>query len=101
MRLIAHLSEQINEEVDGVLGYAKDAVEYKKLRPTLAEVYYKIAHQEFQHVTALHDQVMAVIKEAENSGVEYPQFMRNKWDDQHKAIVEKMAEAKVYLSLYR
>lgn len=101
MRLIAHLSEQIDEEVEGVLGYAKDAVEYKKLRPHLAEMYYKIANQEFQHVSLLHDQVISVVKEAENSKIEYPAFMRDKWEAQHKAIIDKMAEAKLYLSLYK
>lgn len=101
MREIAELSKQIRGEVAGVCDYAKSAVDYKKIDPALAEVYYKIANVEMTHVNLLHEQVMRKIAEAEKSGVDYPQFMRDKWEDQHKEIISKMAEAKVYLGLYK
>ena len=102
MRLIKHLSEQIEDEVCGVIEYAKDALEYKATRPQLAEMYYKLAMTENGHVAQLHDAVVKIIEETKNKhNIEIPQFMINKWEKKHKYIIEKMAEAKLYLSLYK
>lgn len=101
MKEIKELAAFINEEVDGVLGYAKEAVAYRLLRPPLAETYYKIAQQEYQHVTMLHEQAAKLVKEAEASGVKYPKAMRDKWDETHKTAIDKMAEAKTYLAMYK
>ena len=43
MRLIKHMSKQIKDELDGVIEYAKDALEYKSTRPQLADMYFKLA----------------------------------------------------------
>lgn len=101
MRLIKHLGEQIEDEVNGVTEYAKDALEYKYSRPQLAEMYYKLANTEYGHVNTLHEAVIKVVEEAKTKGVEVPPKMIDKWEEQHKCIIEKMAEAKVYLSIYR
>lgn len=101
MRLIKHLSEQIEDEVCGVIEYAKDALEYKSTRPQLADMYYKLAVTENNHVTMLHDAVVKIVEEAQNKNVEVPQFMLNKWEAKHRKMIEKMAEAKVYLSMYK
>lgn len=101
MRVIKELAEQIADEVEGVTEYAKAALTYKVERPALADVYYRIANAEYNHVAMLHDQVAKIVKEAEASGTEVPPAMRQKWDDGHKAIIAKMAEAKTYLSMYK
>ena len=101
MRLIKHMSKQIEEELDGVIEYAKDALEYKSTRPQLADMYFKLANVEHGHVQMLHDAVTKIVEEAKNSGVEYPQKMLNKWEDKHKCMIEKMADAKIYMSMYK
>lgn len=101
MRLIKHMAEQIEDEVCGVTEYAKDALEYKYSRPQLAEMYYKLANTEYSHVTMLHEAVVKIVEEANTKGVEVPQKMKDKWDEEHKEIIEKMAEAKLYLGMYR
>lgn len=101
MRLIKHLSEQIEDEICGVIEYAKDALEYKSTRPQLADTYYKLAVTENNHVTMLHDAVVKIVEEAQNKNVEIPPFMLNKWESKHRKMIEKMAEAKVYLSMYK
>lgn len=101
MRLIKHLAEQIEDEVCGVTEYAKDALEYKYSRPQLADMYYKLANTEYNHVTQLHEAVVKIAEEAKNKNIEVPQKMTEKWDKKHKEIIEKMAEAKLYLNMYR
>lgn len=101
MRVIKELAAQIGDEVDGVTEYAKSALTYKTERPALADVYYRIANAEYQHVQLLHDQVAKIVKETEATAKEVPPAMRQKWDDEHRAIIAKMAEAKTYLSMYK
>lgn len=99
MREIKEIAAFIDDEVDGVLEYAKAAAFYKDSRPTLAAVYLQLASVEYGHVTKLHAEAAKLVKEAEESGREYPQSMRDKWDEAHKASIAKMAEAKVYLGM--
>lgn len=101
MRVIKELAEQITDEVDGVTEYAKAALTYKVERPQLADVYYRLANTEYNHVTMLHDQVAKIVKETEATNPDVPPAMRQKWDDDHKAIIAKMAEAKTYLGMYK
>lgn len=101
MRVIKELAEQITDEVDGVTEYAKAALTYKTERPALAEVYYRLANTEYGHVTMLHEQVAKIVKETEATAKDVPPAMRQKWDEEHRAIIAKMAEAKTYLSMYK
>lgn len=101
MRIIKELARQIEDEVEGVVEYAKAAVEYKPTRPQLAEDYYRIASVEHSHVKTLHGHVAKLAKEAEESGRTVPPDMREKYDEAHKRIIARMAEAKTYLDLYK
>lgn len=101
MRLIARLAEQITDEVEGALSYAKDALEYRQTHPALANIYHKLSQQEFEHMQQLHQQVQQLVVEAENSGVDYPQSMRDKWDKQHRKIISKMADANVFIGMWK
>lgn len=49
----------------------------------------------------LHAEATKLVQEAENKAVEYPQAMRDKWDAQHKAAIEKTVEAKTYLGMFK
>lgn len=101
MREIKELADFINNEVDGVTEYAKMALAYKTSRPALAATYNRIANTEYQHVQALHEEAAKLAKEAEESGREYPQSMRDKWDAEHKEVIGKMQVAKTFLQMYR
>lgn len=101
MKEIKEIAAFINDEIDGVLEYAKAAVFYKDLRPSLAAVYHKLASTELQHVQQLHAEATKLVQEAENKAAEYPQEMRDKWDAQHKAAIKKTAKAKTYLGMFK
>lgn len=99
MREIKEIAAFIDDEVEGALEYAKAAAFYKDTRPALASIYMQLATTEYGHVTKLHTEAAKLVKEAETKGVEYPQAMKDKWDEMHKASIAKMAEAKTYMGL--
>lgn len=101
MREIKEIAAFINDEVDGVLEYAKAAVYYKDTNPELATLYNQLATVEYGHVQKLHTLAAKLIESAENKKIDYPQAMRDKWDEQHKASIAKMAEAKTYMGMYK
>lgn len=101
MRLIAQLSRQITDETESALEYAKDAITYRQTRPELAATYHKLSLQEQEHAQQLHQHVQQIVLEAENSGIDYPKSMRNKWDKKHKRIIELMADASVYIGMWK
>jgi dsDNA-specific endonuclease/ATPase MutS2 len=101
MRIIKQLAEQIEDEACGALEYAKDAIEYKYSYPQLSEVYYKLANTEYEHATALHDQVVRIIENIKNDKKDIPDFMMEKWEKKHSKLIEKIAEAKIYLGIYK
>lgn len=101
MRELKEIAAFIDDEVEGVLEYAKMAVYYKDTRPALAAVYNQLATVEYGHVQKLHTEAAKLVKEAEEKGVEYPQAMRDKWDESHKASIAKMAEAKTYMGMFK
>lgn len=101
MRLIKHLSEQIEDEVCGAIDYAKDALEYKFSRPQLAELYYKLANVEMTHVNELHEAVVKIVEEAKNKNIKVPSFMMEKWEEEHRKMIDKMAEAKIYIGMFK
>lgn len=101
MRIIKHLAEQIDHEVDCVIEYAKDALEYKQSYPQLADLYYKMANSQCDFVTQLHDQILRIVDNTKREKKEVPAFMLEKWEKKHVCLMKKMAEAKSYISLYK
>ena len=101
MRIIKHLSEQIADEIDGMMEYAKDALEWKYSDPELAKTYYELAKIEYGHVDKLHAQVVRKIEEAKNLSIKPTEQMLAKWDELHKEMIAKTAEAKTYLDMWK
>ena len=101
MRLIATLARQIEDEVDGALEYAKDAITYKLDRPELASKYHKMSVVEFEHSEALHEEVAKAIEEAEKSGIKYPQSMKDSWESKHRELKAKAENAKVFIGMWK
>lgn len=101
MRIIKHLAEQIADEVDGMLEYAKDALEWRYTDPELSKVYYELAKVEYSHVDKLHAQVARKVEEAKKLSIQPTQEMLDKWDEIHKGMIARTAEAKSYLDMYK
>ena len=101
MRIIKHLADQIADEVDGMLEYAKDALEWKYLDPELSKVYFDLAKVEYSHVDKLHAQVARKIEETKNMQIQPTEVMLAKWEEIHKDLIARTNEAKTYLDMYK
>lgn len=102
MRIIKHLSDQIKEESEGAMEYAKDALKYKDKDPELADLYHELAQVEYTHVQKLHDQVVRKINDISNApDVEPPEYMVMLWEDIHEELMECMAKASGLIEMYK
>ena len=102
MKIIKHLVEENEEELDGAEHYAEKATKYKDEDRELADVYAKLANVELDHVNTLHSQVVRIIKEWKaKSGEEPPAAMMAVWDYEHGRATDKAAKVKTLLDMYK
>ena len=102
MKVIKCLVEDIQEELEGAEHYAKLATQHKVNDRALADVYAKLAGVELDHVNALHEQVVRIIKEWKaTSGKETPAPMQAVWDWEHEKMVDTVARIGAMLNMYR
>jgi hypothetical protein len=101
MKLIKELEDLIDEEISDVKKYAKLAAEMKSDRPGLAQVFYTLATQEEAHQAALHSEAVKIIEEHRRMHGEPPEVMMAVYEYIHKKHIEKMAEARRYIDLYK
>lgn len=101
MKLIKYLEEAIEEEIEGVKGYAKMAAQVKDEHPALAQVLYNISVQEDAHHAALHNEVVRIVEEYRRTHGEPPAAMMAVYEFMHKRHIEKLAEARRFQDVYK
>ena len=101
MKLIQVLCDNIDEEINDSIKYAKMAIEYHDDYPALAEAVYKIADEELKHMSVLHTQVVSIIDAYRKKNGEPPESMKMLYDIMHRKQIEHAAEAKAYMSMYK
>lgn len=101
MKIIEKLSEYIDEEINDAMKYIKCALAYKDENPMLAEMFARLADEEMKHMMTLHNQVVSVIDDYRRKNGEPPEAMKTVYDILHKRHIDKAAEAKAAISLYK
>lgn len=101
MKLIKELEELIEEEIHDIKKYAMLAVEMKDDHPNLAQVFYNLSTQEDAHQAMLHSEVVKLIEEYRRNEGNPPAAMMAVYEYIHKRHIEKLAEARRYLDIYR
>ena len=101
MKIIKKLSEMIDDEIDGALEYAENAVMYKDTHEDLGRMFAELAEEELGHVGKLHDAVTEIIKKVQESGKTVPTGMVEIFEYLHKKQIEKVNETKRYLEQFR
>ena len=101
MKLIQKLSEMIEDEIEGAHDYAEEALKHITDDPSLAQMFYDIANVELEHVNMLHKQVVRIIEQHSREHGEPPAPMQAVYDYLHKKQIEKVAEVKHYLAMFR
>ena len=101
MKLIKELTEKIEDEIHDIEEYSKMALEVKAEHPGLAHTLHTIAAQEDNHQAMLHDEVVKLIQEHRKEHGEPPAAMLAVYDYLHKRHIEKLAEARRYMDMYK
>lgn len=101
MKIIEKLSEYIDEEINDAMKYAKCANAYKDENPVLADMFIRLAEEEMKHMMALHGQVVNIIDDYKRKNGEAPEVMKTVYDILHKRHIDKAAEAKAVIALYK
>lgn len=101
MKMIKHLSDMIEEELEGAEHYAKCALKDKDTNPGLAKTFYEISLQEMEHVTRLHTEVVKVIEAYRKEHGEPPESMLAVYDYVHEKQIEKANMVKMLQSQYK
>lgn len=101
MKLIKYLEDAIEEEIEGVKGYAKKAVELKDEHPNLAQVLYNISVQEDAHQAALHKEVVKIIEDHRRTHGEPPAAMMAVYEYVHQKHIDALADARRYQDMYK
>lgn len=99
MKIIQDLVEEIKDELHGAKCYAKKATRYKTENPTMAKMYYDMANDELKHSDMLHVEAVRAI-DKQRAIEQPPQYMLDRWDEEHKKYVDKSAKIKVMLQMY-
>ena len=101
MKIIKNISEQIEEETEGALWYAEEAVRVADEHPSLAKTLHTIAEEELRHVDMLHGEVVKLIEAHRREHGEPPAAMKAVYDYLHKKQIENVAEVRNYLTQFR
>lgn len=101
MKIIREISEQIEEEVEGALWYAKEALLFANDYPELAKTLHSISEEELRHVNMLHDEVVKIIGRYRKEHGDPPAAMMAVYEYLHKKQIDKVAEVRAVLEQYR
>ena len=101
MKLIQILSDNIDDEINDSIKYAKLALEYHEEYPILADVFYKLSEEEMKHMQMLHGQVTSIIDAYRKKNGDPPEAMLMLYNITHRKQIEHAAEAKAYQSMYK
>ena len=101
MKIIEKLSEYIDEEISDAMKYAKCALVYKDENPVLADMFIRLSEEEMKHMMTLHNQVVSLIDDYKRKNGEPPEAMKAVYDILHKRHIDKAAEAKAAISMFK
>ena len=101
MKIIEKLSEYIDEEINDAMKYARCANAYRDENPSLADMFIRLAEEEMKHMMTLHNQVVIIIEDYKRKNGEPPEAMKAVYDILHRRHIDKAAEAKAAISMYK
>lgn len=97
MKEIKEMTDQIKDELEGAKEYAKQAVMYKEMGDTASgKMYYDMANDELKHAMNIHGIAVKMIEEKRKT-VTPPQYMLDRWKEEHDMYMEETAKTKYML----
>jgi Mn-containing catalase len=101
MKLIQKLNEYIEEEIDGVEEYVKEALRLKLEHPSLAKTLYDISNEEMRHIELLHAEVVKLIEEHRRTHGEPPASMMAVYEYLHEKHIDKVNKIRMWQNEYK
>lgn len=101
MVIIQKLSDMIEEEIGDAEKYAKCALKEKDYYPELADVFFKLANEEMDHMAMLHKQVVVLIEDYRKNNGDPPEAMLMLYDILHKKHIEQAAAVRGMIEFYK
>ena len=101
MKILKDLIEKMDDTLEEIEFYAKEAHHLRHEHKQLADTYAKVGEAHVEIYKMLHDRVVALIAEEKQKGVAVPPEMQAFWDYKHRDLVEDFNEAKYLLEEYK
>ena len=101
LKAIKDIVEDIREEIDGAMHYAKKAVAMKDTDKDASTAYADMARQELSHADRLHGLAVKAINAERAKGVEPPAAMQAVWDWEHEKMIDATARIRHLLDMVK
>ena len=101
MKEIKKLEDQIGEELHDAKKYIKCALKNKDENKKLADLYYKLANEEMNHMELLHNMVVNIIDDYRDEHGEPPAEMMAVYNYIHEKHIDKAKDVKMLISMYK
>lgn len=99
MKIIAAISDKIDDELQDAEKYIKCAYKVMDEYPQLADCYYQLSLEEMKHVTMLHEEVVKIIEDIKKSR-NVPEGMQTLYDYLHNRQIKWAAKIKAKQDQY-
>lgn len=103
MKIIEKLSRMIEEEIGDAEKYIRCAINYKEDKDMqgVADLFFRLSNEEMNHMTLLHNQVVAIIENYRKTNGEPPEYMLMLYDILHRKHIDDAATVKALISMYK
>lgn len=101
MKIIKDLIEKMDDTLEEIEFYAKEAHHLRAEHKSLADTYAKVGEMHVEIYKMLHDRVVALINEEKQKGVAVPPEMMAIWDFSHRRLIERFNRARYILEEYK
>lgn len=101
MKILKDLIEKMDDTLEEIEFYAKEAHHLRAEHKALADTYAKVGEMHVEIYKMLHDRVVALINEEKQKGVAVPPEMMAIWDFSHRKLIERFNKAKYILEEYK
>ena len=101
MRIIADISDTIEELLDNAEKHIECAHMKKEEYPSVAAAYYKLSLDEIASIAAMHEQVVALIEIYRKEHGDPPERMMGRYEYIHEKHIKKSNKIKILQGLFK
>lgn len=100
MRILVELIEKAEDTMEEVEWYAEKAHSLRATHKELADTYIELAETHIEIYKKLHKEMVELIEEERQKGIQPPAGMIEMWNFQHERLVKDFSELKYLVEEY-